>query len=368
MSAQSDPSPWPTHTPPNLTSPSTTPSTSPLLGRAEFSNLARPDAPPTLSKSCSDKLALKQCTSLLSSTSSLLLHPGNAYLANLVIPTSQLVPHACERALGEKGRMRAVLDKEGSWGGGYRLRGMTVEGTSVDFEWSRRAEGKKLVASNVAAVAIGSKSEALIGGVKMGSKVGKDGVESMISRRAEWDRLRDVWKQMEGEKATDEGEGQLRRWDDVLASFEDYDAFKDRSEMLGPRREVKADVRKLALMGWQRNTGDSFRINVEPSRSSRVSAAVSAAVNEDRVGWAVKIEALIFSNDSGGGKGRVMVCGGVGFWVVRIVRVRGIAAETKGVGVAIWTQSVYGLLNVAVLQIPNSSSNSESGAQNELDE
>lgn len=75
-----------------------------LPGRGYFSKLgvvrrkpSRADAPQTNSKSCSDKLALKQSTSLLSSLTSLLLHPENAYLRSIVIPISRYVPAAVKR-------------------------------------------------------------------------------------------------------------------------------------------------------------------------------------------------------------------------------------------------------------------------------
>src|SRR5690242_6809944 len=73
MSAQDDATPW-TSAPPTISSDALPDSEGALRGRSNFSLLgavrckpSRLDAPPTLSKSCTDKLALKQSTSVLSS-------------------------------------------------------------------------------------------------------------------------------------------------------------------------------------------------------------------------------------------------------------------------------------------------------------
>ena len=109
MAAQDDASPWPT---PDYAPASAASSDATLPGRAYFSQLgivrrkpARGDAPPTLSKSCSDKIALKQSTSLLSSLAALLVDPKGAYIDTLVLPLSQYSSTACERAFAASGRM-----------------------------------------------------------------------------------------------------------------------------------------------------------------------------------------------------------------------------------------------------------------------
>ena len=102
MSSQPDATPW-----------TTQPAADEMLGRGNFDRLgvvrrkpARPDAPLTLSKSCSDKLALKQCTGLLSGMASLLLWPGDVYLQSVVLPEAEYVEQAVRRAFGADGRMR----------------------------------------------------------------------------------------------------------------------------------------------------------------------------------------------------------------------------------------------------------------------
>ncbi|KAL4747258.1 hypothetical protein BDW72DRAFT_196883 [Aspergillus terricola var. indicus] len=122
MAAQDDPTPWAL---PNKTSTSDTdpepPRTegTPLLsGRGHFSQLgivrrkpARADAESTKSKSCSDKIALRQVTSLLSYESSLLVAvTANAYVKGLIMPEEEISKSGCERCFGggQIGRMRGL--------------------------------------------------------------------------------------------------------------------------------------------------------------------------------------------------------------------------------------------------------------------
>ncbi|KAK2789039.1 hypothetical protein FQN52_006406 [Onygenales sp. PD_12] len=131
MASQEDPTPW-TITPPPTSHPelpqtpaSTAPPSTLLNGRAHFSILgavrrkpSRADAESTLSKSCSDKLAVKQVTSLLTFPTCLLVAPSeNAYLAALLLPEEEISDAGCKRAFGgsEEGRMRGLNGR--SWGG-----------------------------------------------------------------------------------------------------------------------------------------------------------------------------------------------------------------------------------------------------------
>lgn len=122
MAAQKDPTPWPVHAnSPEKGSPGEDPKGRLLDGRAHFSILgvvrrkpSRADAESTLSKSCSDKLAMKQVASLLSFPTSLLIAPSpNAYLAGLILPEDEISHVACERAFGknETGRLKSLNDK-----------------------------------------------------------------------------------------------------------------------------------------------------------------------------------------------------------------------------------------------------------------
>lgn len=117
-----------------------------LDGRAHFSLLgvvrrkpARMDAESTRSKSCSDKLALRQVSSLLScETSSLVAPTESAYLAGLILPEDEISRSGCERSFGENGRMKALAGR--SWSGssavgdtaGYRFRPFQVLSVPVE--------------------------------------------------------------------------------------------------------------------------------------------------------------------------------------------------------------------------------------------
>lgn len=124
MEAQDDPTPWAL---PNTTSTSDTDPELPrtegpiLAGRGHFSKLgivrrkpARADAESTKSKSCSDKIALRQVTSLLSYESSLLVAvTANAYVKGLIMPEEEISKSGCERCFGgaQNGRMRGLNGK-----------------------------------------------------------------------------------------------------------------------------------------------------------------------------------------------------------------------------------------------------------------
>lgn len=281
MAAQEDATPW---TIPTSTSTTTTPqsrdldatsqfatqtvnediaasevSTSATLhGRSYFSALgivrrkpSRPDAPPTLSKSCSDKLSQSQCTSLLNSITSTLISPGNVYISTLVLPESQFSKTACDRAFGcgETGRMRKLSGMR--WGGGYAFQPFTVSTTSLEFRYSRRAPlspAEKLVPSNSAASwTANGKEETLIGGVLQGRKqFDVKGASRMCKRR--------MWR-LAMEVAGFVGASVVER----MLSGRLYKDVKE-AEILGIRRKVKEDTRRLALEGWVRNRGDEFEL------------------------------------------------------------------------------------------------------------
>lgn len=147
MAAQEDATPWevpsghPSHADENTSRhESDNPVNELLDGRAHFSRLgvvrrkpARMDAESTRSKSCSDKLALRQVSSLLSYETSLLVAPTrNAYLAGLILPEAEISQEGCERSFGESGRMKALngstwpTESGNSERHGYRFQPFTV--------------------------------------------------------------------------------------------------------------------------------------------------------------------------------------------------------------------------------------------------
>ncbi|KAI1116670.1 adenosine deaminase/editase [Nemania sp. NC0429] len=175
MASQADATPWAVVTTPQKgpSSPAPVPiaiplePATPLLGRGYFSQLgvvrrkpSRGDAPPTLSKSCSDKLSLRQCVSLLSSLTSLIVRPDHAYIATLVLPKSQYSASGCRRAFSDgqgqeydddddddieagsqQARMAplALPDSGAGWGGGYKFQPFSVKTTDLEFAFSRRS-------------------------------------------------------------------------------------------------------------------------------------------------------------------------------------------------------------------------------------
>ncbi|KAL0937999.1 tRNA-specific adenosine deaminase [Colletotrichum truncatum] len=256
MAAQEDATPWetPSTSVPDTASSGTNVTTESLPGRAYFSQLgvvrrkpARGDAPPTMSKSCSDKIALKQCTSLLSSLTSLLVHPGNAYMSSLILPETQYSATGCERAFSERGRMANLAGR--AWSGGYRFSPFEVNTTDREFDYSKRsvkAKTEKIVASNLAAALTASGiDEGTMGGVLQGRKAFDAKGASAVSRRKMWDVVSGI--------ATDLGDEGVALRSALKAST--YAEVKS-SKLLAIRREVKKDARSKALAGWVANTGD----------------------------------------------------------------------------------------------------------------
>ena len=241
-----------------------------MQGRGHFDRLgvvrrkpSRPDAPPTWSKSCSDKLALKQCTSLLSSLTSRLVSPGNVYLSSLVLPEHQYVSAACERAFGSTGRMKSLVGKQ--WEGDFAYRPFIVQTTSAgasDFEFSKRVVARKAVelvdrngtkadelapvASNLSSIYTARKQEKLINGILEGRKFPDPKGASSVSRREMWKALASLAQYTEMPSL------------DFLVSPESktYGDIKKLAKEQSSIAQVKADVVEVALRGWRRNDGD----------------------------------------------------------------------------------------------------------------
>ncbi|RDL41020.1 Adenosine-deaminase-containing protein [Venustampulla echinocandica] len=254
MASQEDSTPWamPTATtpssPPNQSqTPSPTTEPTSLHGRGYFSQLgvvrrkpSRPDAPPTLSKSCTDKIALKQSTSVLSSLTSLLISPHNIYLHSLVLPSSQLSPVAANRAFSPSGRLKPLSGRK--WEGGYAFKPFRVISTEKEFEYSRRQTGvKELVSSNISSSWTHHGSETIIGGTLQGRKQFDIKGASRVCKRRMWKLALDV--------SVLASVPALER----LLRVERYADVKG-GGLLEGRRRVKEDVRGV-LTGWMRNEG-----------------------------------------------------------------------------------------------------------------
>ena len=260
MEAQHDPTPWPVAVPDEQ-------ATSNLLGRGSFSQLgivrrkpceyshsrmlsatdtmhekARADSPVTLSKSCSDKIALKQCMSLLSSPLSLLISPDNAYIDTLILSRDQYRQQACERAFGPFGRMLPAAGL--CLPANYKFRPFQIKTTDITFHHSRRAAGinaKGCKGSNVSAVWTPNHQETLINGVLQGRKQTDRMGASALSRVQIWNLFLQTVNLLDVP---------------LLNNSLSWSSYRDMklSQGLQNRRQVKNNIISDALKGWNFNS------------------------------------------------------------------------------------------------------------------
>jgi len=155
-----------------------------LHGRGYFSILgavrrkpSRGDAEPTLSKSCTDKLALKQFTSALSFPASLFVEKtANAFIKSIILPADKFEAEGFERAFGPSGR----LCKSSTLQTAQHFQVEPLPLGSLDFPFSKistTADSPSAKASNVSALWVEGLpgqnalvTETLVNGVKQGSK------------------------------------------------------------------------------------------------------------------------------------------------------------------------------------------------------
>lgn len=294
-----------------------------LDGRAHFSLLgivrrkpARTDAESTRSKSCSDKLALRQVSSLLSCETTRLVAPtANAYLAGFVLPEDEISRVGCDRSFGENGRMAALVGrswpdiKDGESQVGFRFRPFDILSVPVEevralwpFAKPKPTEAglmpRKSKPGNASAVwtaapsylhscAItpdsGSKNlptlrhsrtgiyETLVNGVKQGNKVSAPGLRgaSSLSRAKLWALLYDIvtfrachsLDSCAGQKQTSDVTTEPCL-DTPLRTLQNSNTYEDLKragshleDPLRVREEALRDAKKV-LGGWIPNTGD----------------------------------------------------------------------------------------------------------------
>ena len=210
-------------------------------------SLARPDAPLTLSKSCTDKLALRQCTSLLSAVTSLLMFPERAYLRSLVLPESQHVPESTARAFSAVGRMSGLTSEITSkWQNGYTFSPFSILTTSEEFGWSRRTgiSEDQITPSNKSAVYTPYSQEVIIGGVLQGRKQSDPRGACIISRKQMWQALLNSVENWES------------HYGPYFSKSGTYRTLKE-TDILRGRKQIKDDVVSIALKGWIANEGDN---------------------------------------------------------------------------------------------------------------
>ncbi|KAK5196560.1 hypothetical protein LTR99_005347 [Exophiala xenobiotica] len=154
-----------------------------LQGRGHFSLLgyvrrkpARADAEPSLSKSCTDKLAVKQFSSALSYPADLFIQQTeNAYIQDLIVYAHQYNATSYQRAFGPSGRLSNIVDS----GRFFNVLPLPTSFTRFSYESAPDTANDSLKpkASNISALWIKASTsdtadvvEVLINGVKQGFK------------------------------------------------------------------------------------------------------------------------------------------------------------------------------------------------------
>ncbi|KNG86618.1 putative tRNA-specific adenosine deaminase [Aspergillus nomiae NRRL 13137] len=331
MAAQEDPTPWEV--------PTTTPDGEDgelLDGRAHFSRLgivrrkpSRADAEATRSKSCSDKLALRQVSSLLSFESSLLVATtANAYLEGIIMPEGEISRVGCERCFGEDGRMGELKGRFWSPGAeeavderryGWRFRPfriLSVPAGLVEELWafgksdptaaSRKSKPAVISAVWAAASSVsvpsvvdnGAKSlpklggsrtglyETIINGVKQGNRASEPLARgaSALSRARLWGLSKEIVQSCVEDQDQESGieigveEGLLSLGLDVTKRITEaptYREFKKEptvlTESLQARKSALRDARRV-LGGWIPNPGDEnwgLEVLIDPRKRKR---------------------------------------------------------------------------------------------------
>jgi tRNA-specific adenosine deaminase 1 len=192
-----------------------------------------------MSKSCSDKLALKQVTGLLSGITAQLVQIDGCYLRTLVMPEAETVSEAVKRSFGREGRMKALNDWEGTKAG-HQFKPFEVRTTGRTFAYS--AQGAEAGGSNLSALWTPKRQEILVNGVLQGRKQFDLRGASITSRRGLWKLALEV-AAMAGVPA-------------VLGNLNKatYGQAKETANLY--RTEAKDKALEKALAGWKRNERD----------------------------------------------------------------------------------------------------------------
>ncbi|KAJ8100129.1 adenosine deaminase/editase [Lipomyces tetrasporus] len=163
----------------------------PLKGREYFSEIGqvrtkpgRSDAPESLSKSCTDKLCLRQFTSLLLTPTTKVMETDGAYLDALIVPKSKINPHSFTRAFGRQGRLARMSDLNGDRSFLFRPFEYWTYGLP-QFEHSKESiEDENSKPSNISLIYVANilDAEAIVKGRKMGAKASSVHASSFTSR------------------------------------------------------------------------------------------------------------------------------------------------------------------------------------------
>ena len=255
-----------------------------LQGRGHFSLLgcvrrkpARADAEASNSKSCTDKLSIKQFTSVLAFPSDLFIQTtDNAYIRSLVIFADQYNEVGYSRAFGPCGRLASMADS------GRFFAVHPLSPSFPCFPFSKTVHAAELPttlkpkASNLAVLCISKANfgkfevqELLVNGVKQGYRQWdqRDGKASVVSRWKLWKLALDVVNVFkESYSRCDIGDMQhsprpasiaiqLKAISQAL-SEPTYDQASS-TPLRNTRRELKNQI-TAALGNWHSNEGDDL--------------------------------------------------------------------------------------------------------------
>lgn len=204
------------------------------------SNFAgRVDSPSSQSKSCSDKVALLSCISLLNTFLATLVNPSSCYLDYMVLPSSAYRPDSFDRAF--KGRLRSITTE--GWPIGFSINYIETLTTQQILPLTL-TRGKAFDATAPASILYvpGRLTEVIFNGVKMGSRFPPDARATSCLCRARFakDFLGIVCQEMPL----------------LYSALPTECTYAGLKQHVGEqRRLVKQSVRK-ALGGWIVNDGD----------------------------------------------------------------------------------------------------------------
>ncbi|OCT53125.1 tRNA-specific adenosine deaminase [Cladophialophora carrionii] len=249
-----------------------------LLGRGHFSLLgytrrkpARADAEPSLSKSCTDKLAVKQFSSVLSFPADVFIQKSSsAFIQSVVVYSDQYHATGYGRAFGRAGRLSQLSDI----GHFFSVEPLPVDFPHFTFAKNRQSSGALLKTtskvSNISALAIRRTEsdktdivEVLVNGVKQGYKQWdeRSSKASVVCRRNLWDVALTISRQLEAFRDVEQTTRTVTHckgdwWKDIRCtlSARTYDDAKS-SCLRGPSRDCRKRVTG-ALGNWCKNTGD----------------------------------------------------------------------------------------------------------------
>lgn len=241
-----------------------------LQGRGYFSALgkvrrkpSRRDAEATMSKSCTDKLTLKQVLSILSFPASLVIRATeSAYLSGLIVPSTRYSEAGFRRAFGPSGRLASMQTRQ--LPPCLQLRPFKTYALAADFEpfpFAKTGVAQQpLKVGNISAVFIKALhpcdveiNETVLGGVKQGHRpfVNDPKKPSMVCRLRLWELVRSIISRIQEEESIPANVKQELLHTGAATTYAEVKA----SHLNAHRRAAKEIVTR-SLGKWPKNSGD----------------------------------------------------------------------------------------------------------------